>query len=155
MKRNITNTALTLSFLLFGGFAAFAQIDDGTLIKANIPFSFVVRDKTLPAGDYLIKRTDDGADATTVLELTSADKGRHESIVFETNPVEVGTPPKESDLVFDKVGDTYFLSEIWAAGEYGGNQLEESKTERAMMNDKHERVAVKVDHGNIVATVKR
>jgi hypothetical protein len=147
MNRNITKIMLVFSFLMLGGFtAAHAQIDDTSAIRAKIPFSFVVRDKTLPAGEYLIKQSDDDADATTVLQLTSLDKGRRESILFETTPDDANKAPKESNLVFDKIGNTYFLSQIWAKDELGGNKLEESKTERDMLagNVKKEKFVVKV-----------
>ena len=79
-------------------------------IRANIPFQFVVEGKALPAGEYdFIRSTDDQSiqviplkkgPSTAALVLTRMGRGIH-------------TTPGDAHLVFDKVGETYFLSEFW------------------------------------------
>jgi len=39
-------------------------------------------------------------------------------------------PPDEGRLVFNKYGDTYYLSEVWKPGDSQGGALAKSKTER-------------------------
>ncbi|MCE5307507.1 MAG: hypothetical protein LLG20_07680 [Acidobacteriales bacterium] len=84
-------------------------------ITANINFPFTVEGKILPAGEYKFVRTDSGSafivesgvrHVATALVLTRLSRAMH-------------TTPEDSHIVFDKVGDTYTLAEIWAPNEDG------------------------------------
>ncbi|MCC7175445.1 MAG: hypothetical protein IT159_09640 [Bryobacterales bacterium] len=83
-------------------------------LKANIPFAFQSAGKTLPAGAYEFK-IDRGAETVTVVGPKGAD-----SISLITtlagDPRSGGT---DARIVFDKVGNTYTLSEIWDPGADG------------------------------------
>jgi hypothetical protein len=132
MIRNLSKLFLTLCLLTVGGgIVANAQIDSDSIIEANVPFSFVVGKTTLPAGKYEIK----GIDATPgVLELRA--NGR-KTINFETEAAQTrdGEPATKTELVFDKVGDKYFLSQVWVAGNGSGSQLVKSKMEKRVEGD--------------------
>jgi hypothetical protein len=39
---------------------------------------------------------------------------------------------RQTELVFDKIGDTYFLSRVFLKGNEGGNQLLKSKTQQRL-----------------------
>ena len=120
---------LAVSFLMLGSVsAANAQIGPGAL-KLNIPHSFVLRDKTYPAGEYTIRRTASTVDSPSLLIL----QGKDESAIFDTIPTESVDPAKSTQLVFDKVGDQYFLSKIWVKGEITGNEITRTKSERKMI----------------------
>ena len=123
---------LFLSLCLLAGLgttmSASAQIESDTTIDANIPFAFVVKDKTLPAGKYVI-RVADPTDLK-VLEIRGARRGK--GVLFETEGVQPERSPRKSELVFDKVGDTYFLSQVLVEGDSTGNQLLKSKMERSL-----------------------
>lgn len=111
--------------------AANAQIvSDGTL-EVNIPHSFIVRDTTLPAGRYMIKVADDYSNLN-VLEIRSI-KG-HTSVFFDTESVQLPREARHSELVFDKIGDNYFLSRIFLGGDESGNQLAKSRMQRRLEN---------------------
>ena len=112
-----------------GAVAANAQIDSEMTVEANIPHSFVVRDRTLPAGSYTIKVADPNRDLN-VLEIRSA-RGRA-AVNFETEGVQPAQTPAKSELIFDKVGDTYFLSEVLVAGDDTGARLRESRMEERL-----------------------
>ncbi len=128
-----TITKLFLSLCVVVGLGATlttnAQIDSGITIRANIPHAFVVKDTTLPAGTYLIKVEDDYADLNT-LEIRSAD-GKV-AVLFETEATEAKHTMQTSELVFDKLGDTYFLSRVFLAGDQSGNELAKSKMQRKL-----------------------
>ena len=134
MIRNLSKLFLGLCLLTAGGgIVAHAQIDTDSRIEADVPFAFVVGNKTLPAGKYEIKGLDDNTPG--VLQIRSAN-GR-KAIVFETDAAQTkdGDPAIKTELVFDKIGDKYFLSQVWVEGNGSGSQLAKSKTEKAVERD--------------------
>jgi hypothetical protein len=128
-----TLTKLFLSLCLVVGLgatlAANAQIDSGVTIRANIPHAFVVNNTTLPAGAYDIRVADDYTELN-VLEIRSVN--RKMSVLFDTESTEAKRIMKTSELAFDKIGDTYFLSRVFLSGDQSGNQLLKSKLQRRL-----------------------
>lgn len=120
--------ALCLTLCL-GAVAANAQIESDVTIEANIPYSFVVEKTTLPAGKYMVRAADEFADPS-ILEIRSAD-GRH-AVIFETEGTRPKQMPTKTELVFNKVGDTYFLSEVLVDGDNTGNRLPRSRMEERL-----------------------
>jgi hypothetical protein len=118
-------------FLGVGAVTASAQIQSNVTVEANIPFSFVVNDTTLPAGKYTIRTTEDTT--LNVLEIRN-DDGRV-AVLVDTNTVQPNQMPNKSQLVFDKVGDTYFLSQVFVDGDESGNQLIKSRMERRLASN--------------------
>jgi hypothetical protein len=93
-------------------------------IKANIPFEFIVGDKTLPAGEYTVKPATSGG----ALAIQNADgKG---NVVRMTGPTEQKTRGR-ARMVFHRYGHNYFLAEVWDIGT-NGRELAKSKQERAV-----------------------
>lgn len=132
MIRYATRIMLTISLLILGGFtAAYAQMNADTILKVKIPNSFVLRDKTYPAGEYTIKPTDDPTDSEYILELSGAN-GKPIT-VFDTVGATVNERPKNTELVFEKIGDQYFLSKIWVKGLTNGNEVEKSNMEKELV----------------------
>ena len=113
-----------------GGVVANAQIGSDLTIRGNVPFAFMVGDTTLPGGEYEIRALDDNS--PNVLEVRSV-KGRT-AVVAETENVQArgNRIENKSELVFDKVGDKYFLSQIWVAGSASGNELMKSRMEKRL-----------------------
>jgi hypothetical protein len=124
-----------------------AQIPDHTVIKADIPFSFILRDKTFPAGAYTLRQTPADADSEFTLEIIGA-TGHSKSMVFETSGTDEKNSAMESSLVFDKIGGRYFLSKIFAADSAEGNEVPKSKIEKNLERDKLniEKYVLKVGH---------
>ena len=123
-----------LSLCLVAGLGATlttsAQIQSNATIRANIPYSFVVNNTTLPAGTYLITVLDPYAFDLTLLKIRS-ENGKT-TVFFDTERViGPGLAPR-TELVFDKIGDTYFLSKVFLKGDGGGNQLLKSKMQRRL-----------------------
>lgn len=114
---------------LGGAVTASAQIESDSTIEANIPFAFVVKDETLPAGKYVIRV----ADTTDLkaMEIRSAGRGG-KAVLFETEGVQPERAPRKSELVFDKVGGKYFLSRVFVEGNTTGSQALKSKMERRL-----------------------
>ena len=70
-----------------------------------------------------------GSDVS-VLKIRSAN-GKT-AVLFDTQPVTVPGLAPQTELVFDKIGDTYFLSKVFLKDDEGGNQLLKSKTQRRL-----------------------
>jgi hypothetical protein len=133
MSKRTYALMLGLALVLLTGSAGIvkAQIPDNEVLKAEIPFSFVVRDKTYPAGEYTIRQTPEGADSEFVLELSS-DHGKMRSTLFETFSAIADRVPQYSKIEFDKVGGKYFLSKIFVADSPDGNEVPKSAMEKKL-----------------------
>ena len=111
---------------------------------AYVPFEFTVGNETLPAGRYDVSQITTGGRTVSVRNRQNG-----ESAVRLTSLLKQYEPAKRSVLVFNKIGDSYFLSEVWLGGETDGRQLLKSKAEDsvrhqiAMASPKHyERVEI-------------
>lgn len=143
MNRYIGRTLLLVCLLAgVGGVTTKAQIDSGTPVEADIAHAFVVKDTTLPAGKYTIKVLDDSN--LNVFEIRSAN-GR-KAVIFETQDVQATQTPRQTEVVFDKIGDQYFLSQIWVIGSDAGDQLEKSKMQQSL-----ETTGVKAERHSVAA----
>ena|SRR3712207_3709303 len=120
--------ALCIS-LCFGAVAADAQVESDATVEANVAHPFVVEKTTLPAGRYFISAADQDGNPS-VMEIRSAD-GRTK-VMFDTESAQPARPAAKTELVFDKVGDTYFLSEIFVAGDAAGAKLPKPRMEERM-----------------------
>ena len=85
-------------------------------LRLNIPFDFIVKGKTLPAGQYIAKRMGNIDDSVWTIENAQG------SAMFLTNPVESPAVAHNPSLIFLKTGDQYSLLQIWG-GQHFGRQL--------------------------------
>lgn len=103
-----------------------ANAQSPNTVRANIPFEFVVGDKTLPAGKYFVTATNAAGDA---LMIQGADNGKAAiRLSVRTEPDRKNTHAR---LVFHRYGQNYFLAEVWS-GESTGRQIVKSRQERAI-----------------------
>jgi hypothetical protein len=100
-----------------------AQSKRGDVV-ADIPFSFVVAGKTLPAGHYVVAATS----VSTVRIFDSTNQGTF----VPTNITQRSAADNSCKLVFHRYGDSYFLSEVWVTGNTQGRQLLRSRAEREL-----------------------
>ena len=127
MKRifGVMMTACLLALMI----AAPAQAQlPGAPMRVSIPFEFIVRGKTLPPGEYEITRIDD--ESIDLLIRNVRDKRDH--VVFDTEPAYPGMMPHNSEIVFRRYGDIFFLSEVVTAGEDTARKLIPSRSERQL-----------------------
>ncbi len=94
-------------------------------VRANIPFQFVVGDKSLPAGEYVVKPI------TGIRALAIDNRDSHASALRLTNEIMGKGKSENARLVFHRYGNRYFLAEVWM-GEQKGSQLAKSREERAV-----------------------
>lgn len=102
-----TKIMLTVSLIaLLGMMSAYGQPSS---IKAKIDFPFTVEGKVLPAGQYEFVRDD----AAQVFRVQGEGKTSALVPILTRLAGEMHTTPQDGHLVFDVVGETYLLSEIW------------------------------------------
>ena len=146
MIRNSGKLLLALCLLVVGGgIVANAQVDTVPQIDVKVPFAFVVGDTRLPAGSYEIRTPEDTS--PDILEIRSVD--RRTAVIFDTQSAQSRNDQveKKTELIFDKVGDQYFLSQIWVAGTASGSELPRSRMEKRLASgniqpERHSVVAV-------------
>jgi hypothetical protein len=112
MKTRLVVTALAIAaaVLVFNA-PAYAQ----NRWEFNIPFSFIAHGKALPAGDYYLY-TDDPQEVMTI--ESKAAKGNAAVMAVETRTYE-RKPTGAPELVFDKIGDKSYVSELLPEGADG------------------------------------
>ena len=72
MRKRVFSAALTCGLLAAVAAAtAYAQMP-GMTMRARIPFDFSIRGKTLPAGDYEIRRVNDQPDVLVTMARYAA-----------------------------------------------------------------------------------
>ena len=105
--------------------------EPGTSMRVSIPFDFTVQGKTLPAGEYEVRRINDEPTGLLMRNLHA----KHDNIVFETEPKVDRSITKNDELIFTRYGDSYFLSEIVTAGEQTGEEVYPSHRERELKRE--------------------
>jgi hypothetical protein len=98
-------------------------------VSADIPFDFIVANKTLPAGRYTVRAaTSDGQG----MSIKSGD-GKSAAIIL-SNSVADKSKERNARMVFYRYGQQYFLAEVWSGDAYG-RQLRQCKKERTLRHE--------------------
>lgn len=145
-KQALRAIAMLISIIAFAfvtAVASNAQSVSANLIKAHIPFEFVVGNKTLAAGEYTIGQLTTTSDAG--ISIRSRD-GNYKAVRL-TTVVQADAKRQKTTLTFHRYGDTYYLAQVWLAGSSEGRELMESKSERSAdrelaQNSKRETVTI-------------
>jgi hypothetical protein len=95
-------------------------------LEVNIPFQFHAGNTQLPPGKYVIHMLDDSD--LTVMEISSADDSA--SALFEVQAAEANSAPAQSELIFNKYGNRYFLAKLFDEGNPSGSKVLESRYEK-------------------------
>ena len=146
MVRNSGKLLLAFCLLVVGGgIVANAQVNTVPELEINVPFAFAVGDTRLPAGKYEITTPEDVS--PNVLEIRSLD--RRMAVIFDTEAAETRGDQIENktQIIFDKIGDQYFLRQIWVIGSSYGSELSRSRMEKRLASgntqpERHSLVAV-------------
>jgi hypothetical protein len=123
--RRLAMTALLLTLALATAVTT-ANGQGQPRLKANVPFEFIVGDKTLPAGEYAVSALGVGKEVLTI----QGTQRKHDAVRL----TDVTRPRlnKSAALIFHRYGNTYFLSQVWVRGDSPGWQLLKSRQERAI-----------------------
>lgn len=126
MKKLLTIIA-TLSLLaVVGTGTARAQVTDA--VVADIPFEFTVVNMTLPAGRYTVKPF--GEMPGNLMAIVS-EEGKILRM-FTIESAQVNEPPRDAELIFHRVGDHYFLYEIFEQANSLGVMIPKPRAERRL-----------------------
>jgi hypothetical protein len=106
---------------LFMATAAHAQ---QTNVKATVPFDFVIGNRAYPAGEYSVRTIGKGDET---LRIENAAEGKSEMVL--SNACAQLEPSETTKLLFHRVGDSYFLYQIWREGNSRGREFPKSRTE--------------------------
>ncbi len=109
-----TKILLTVGLMaLFAVMTGYGQPQE--MVKAKIDFSFKVEGKVLPPGQYEFARD------PKAMEFRVQGEGKIAALVpiLTRMAAEIHSTHQDAHLVFDVVGDTHLLSEIWIPGEDG------------------------------------
>jgi hypothetical protein len=118
--KNLRSILLALTVLLLAT-AAQAQTTD---VKASIPFAFVVGNHSYPAGDYTVKSMSQNSGAIRIDNADESEKG-----ITLSSACEKPRPATQTTLVFQRLGNNYFLYQIWTEGNALGREFPKSKTQ--------------------------
>jgi len=143
MKKVFLIAVMSFVLPISGLTTARAQVTD--TVVADIPFGFVIRDTTLPAGEYTIRRVNSADPSVMVISSTE----QHRNILFVVNSAQMNKEPHKTELIFDRVDDQYFLSEIFEGWDPNGVELPKSRNERTL-----ERQGAKVQLNSVVVPGK-
>ena len=124
MTKQTLRLFLVLGALLLTAVAANAQSQRSQITK--VPFNFNVGEKTLPAGDYVVKPNRPDSNGAWLIQSTDG----HNSVLVNTRSLQASKAQKRTRLVFNKYGDQYFLSQIWTDGSDSGRELRMRGQER-------------------------
>jgi len=111
----------TAIILVVGGLTAAnaQQFSPGMAMRATMPTSFVIGNKTLPAGRYQIRRIGTQASAEPNQLIMTDGHGNSAFIIGQVG--EEGTWPAAHDaLVLQRIGGEYYLSKILYGGQFTG-----------------------------------
>ena len=136
-----------IAIMIICGFFAIdgqAQTSSSPTMRAYVPFTFTVGDKSLPAGDYTVRILNPTSDRKT-LQIRS-ENGRVSAIV-QTVGVN-GALAKNTKLVFRRYGEQYFFAQAQTAGDMTSLVATKTRAERAT-----QRAMKRPDSGTVVAIV--
>jgi hypothetical protein len=144
MKRYIH---LTIAIMIVCGVFAIdgqAQTNISPTLRAEIPFTFSVGEKSLPAGVYTVRILNPNSDRKT-LQIRS-ENGRVSAMV-QTIGVN-GALSDDAKLVFHRYGEQYFFAQAQMAGETTRLAATKTRAERATR-----RAMKRADSNTVVAIV--
>lgn len=144
MKKQVAK-GLTMLMLVVGlalASAAVANGQSGRQLTAQVPFDFVVAERTLRSGQYEVSKASGAGD---VLAIRDAD-GKSQTMRLTSPVIRNYRQDMSAKLVFHRYGSTYFLSQVWVAGKSEGREFARTGQERAIA---HELKKIATYHGDL------
>ena len=105
--------------------------DPDKQVRAEVPFDFIVGNKAHPAGTYAVEYTNpQGVFVTQIGE----DERRRTLLWSDTVPAK-SIQDHSPRLIFNRYGNQYFLTQVWAGREIGGRELRKLYRERELAKE--------------------
>jgi hypothetical protein len=104
-----------VAFVATAVLAAAPSVFAQNVVTAKVPFPFQVESKTLPAGTYDFTISE--GSGTVKVQNDASPSAAAEVLIITHLAAQFHPRPNEhAHVVFDKVGNTYTLSELWEPG---------------------------------------
>jgi hypothetical protein len=123
MKSTLLTALMGVTIGTLSAVNASAQVP--TRLVMTVPFNFQIHEKTMPAGEYIL-RTENH-----ILYVTSEAQPRVSQIVLTTTGYNKGDLPARA--VFQRSGDRYYLSQVYAGPQQSAWELPPSGVEREVL----------------------
>jgi hypothetical protein len=124
MKNQTSKTAVLILTLV--ALVAAVPAFGANPVRAHIPFAFEAGSQSLPAGQYVFERALNGA----FLYVQSVD--RNGRIALGVTPEGNPNSPREPQIVFERIGSTYRLAEVWVANSAVGMGIQPTPQQMLM-----------------------
>jgi hypothetical protein len=118
--KNIVSLMLFAALALSLGSVAYGQ---EIVVQAHVPFGFVLGDQTYPPGQYTVGTVSKNDSSLFVKNSDGAAK----PALLRANPTTASEASSKTKLVFQRIGDTYFLYQVWLQGSSDGREFPTSK----------------------------
>ncbi|HKO96849.1 MAG TPA: hypothetical protein VJU86_07655 [Pyrinomonadaceae bacterium] len=106
--------------------AVSANAQSAKKVVTDVPFDFIIGDKTLSAGEYSVKSLSAPENALLIQDADGKSAGVR--LAFPITP----RNNRGARLVFHQYGKKYFLAEVWTGAGEVGRHLTKSRQERAI-----------------------
>jgi hypothetical protein len=122
VMKNVLGIVLVAAIMVFASSAKAQEFR----VKADVPFDFSIDKQVYHAGEYDIQKLN------TTLLLVDSGNGSARTIV---KPLMCTSqkPASSTKLVFHRVGQTYFLYQIWIEGRTYGREFPTPKMETELL----------------------
>jgi hypothetical protein len=126
MRRIAMNkkTTLLASLGLLVGLAVAPAYGQVWGVKVKVPFKFVIANKTLPEGEYVLSSVHDEV-------FVQDSEGKRVAMIL-SNAVGGRKVGKTGEVIFECYTDVCFLSQLWTPGRDTGRELLRSHVETEM-----------------------
>ena len=117
LRQFVITVFLLISFIALVPTSVEAQ--SAYRFKVDVPFQFVLNGQTLPAGRYVIERTDPAR--PNIVTLKKVDGGIVRVVI--TQRIEKDEPSSASSLIFIQRKGKHYLFQVWTVAAMNGNQI--------------------------------
>jgi hypothetical protein len=125
MKKQFMMAFMMLSLMVTLAVTPVTAQSSSHFMRITIPFEFTIKDKSLPPGEYIVKRSASAGPEMLLINCVDGGSGAYAL----TKSVQAMARQSESKLIFHRYGDQYFLSQVWTAGDSAGRELPKSGRE--------------------------
>jgi hypothetical protein len=135
MKTKLFAVVAALLLFVVAASVCYAQ---QTALAVTIPFAFQAGNQTMPPGEYRVESVLTG---TTQLQRLRQVNGAAVMIV-STMSVEARNGNSNPELVFNRCGQTYFLSQIWTGGSQGHQLFKSDREKEITLGERRAEIAL-------------
>jgi hypothetical protein len=104
------NIRILITTLLVAAVSVSVHAQQRQLLTVTVPFAFTAENSSLPAGTYTVSTLP----PYNMIKVQSADGQKVAMIPAVPSPTSAES--ERTKLVFDRIGNQYFLSQVWEQG---------------------------------------